>query len=151
MTFHFDTVELSQLFNKSSLVVCFLMTITKTHDTYLVNSSKITLKFALILFLIHICVCTNIWNYFKVVPCQKNFFQLLAENKMIRQMNSKNIVYGSVANNSHAFIDISVLLLFLQFHPITLSLRENWNTGMENMFSANDTYCTNNTFGEKFW
>ena len=77
-------------------------------------------------------------------------FQLLAENKMIRQMNSKNIVYGSVANNSHAFIDISVLLLFLQFHPITLSLRENWNTGMENMFSVNDTYCTNNTFGEKF-
>ena len=81
---------------------------------------------------------------------KKNFIQLLAEKIMIRQMNSKNIVYGSVANNSHAFIDISVLLLFLQFHPITLSLRENWNTGMENMFSVNDTYCTNNTFGEKF-
>ena len=79
------------------------------------------------------------------------FFQLLNENRMIRQMNTKNIVYGSVANNSHAFIDISVLLSFLQFHPITLSLRENWNTEMENMFSANDTCCTNNTFGEKFW
>ena len=65
-------------------------------------------------------------------------------------MNTKNIVYGSVANNSQAFIDISVLLLFLQFHQITLSLRENWNNGMENMFSANDTYCTNNTFGENF-
>ena len=65
-------------------------------------------------------------------------------------MNTKNIVYGSVANNSQAFIDISVLLLFLQFHQITLSLREIRNTGMENMFSVNDTYCTNNTFREKF-
>ena len=44
MTFHFDTVELSQLFNKSSLVVCFLITITKTHDTYLVDSNKITMS-----------------------------------------------------------------------------------------------------------
>ena len=65
-------------------------------------------------------------------------------------MNSKNIVYGSVANNSHAFIDISPLLLFLQFHQITLSLRENWNTGIVSMSSVNDTYCTNNTFGENF-
>ena len=148
MTFHFDTVELSQLFNKSSLVVCFLMTITKTHDTYLVDSNKIIRTYFI----------TNTYLYlykdlklFQNSTLSKEFlFQLLAENKMIRQMNSKNIVYGSVANNSHAFIDISVLLLFLQFHPITLSLRENWNTGMENMFSVNDTYCTNNTFGEKF-
>ena len=65
-------------------------------------------------------------------------------------MNTKNIVYGSVANNNQAFIDISVLLLFLQFHQITLSLRENWNTGIVSMSSVNDTYCTNNTFGENF-